>query len=194
MEKEQLLDQILTYKSRIEELEQENKTLEQKLFLVTDNFKETIEQMPYPLFVLTKSGQVAFANRRFIELLDYKSKELFSSQGETNLFYLKNLVRKEILRLFDPFLLRGKEPAEEEVEMKGKTFRLSVTPISKGAAAIVVMKDLKDETILKEELRGRIEELIDQNMSMVQEIGFLLGEDTSKRIRMLNSMIEMMNK
>jgi len=36
----------------------------------------------------------------------------------------------------------------------------------------------------------RLTEVIDQNLQMVQEIGFLLGEGASNTERMLNSLIE----
>lgn len=41
-----------------------------------------------------------------------------------------------------------------------------------------------------EEFENRIVEAIDQNLSMVQNIGFLLGEGASNTERMLNSVIE----
>jgi len=44
--------------------------------------------------------------------------------------------------------------------------------------------------VRKEEVIGRIDEVITQNLNMVQQIAFLLGEGASKTERMLNSVIE----
>ena len=44
--------------------------------------------------------------------------------------------------------------------------------------------------VRKEEVIKRVGEAIDKNLSMVQQIGFLLGEGASETERMLNSIIE----
>ena len=44
--------------------------------------------------------------------------------------------------------------------------------------------------VRKEETLKRVTEVIDKNLSMVQQIGFLLGEGASETERMLKSIIK----
>ena len=44
--------------------------------------------------------------------------------------------------------------------------------------------------VRKEEVMKRVTEVIDKNLSLVQQIGFLLGEGASETEKMLNSIIE----
>jgi len=49
---------------------------------------------------------------------------------------------------------------------------------------------MRSPEVRKEQVMRRVTEVIDENLRMVQEIGFLLGEGASKTERMLNSIIE----
>jgi GTP-sensing pleiotropic transcriptional regulator CodY len=48
--------------------------------------------------------------------------------------------------------------------------------------------------VQKEEVVNRLTEVIDKNLSYVQQIGFILGEGAAETERMLNSIIESYNK
>ena len=48
--------------------------------------------------------------------------------------------------------------------------------------------------VQREEVVKRLNEVIDNNLSLVQQIGFVLGEGAAQTERMLNSIIESYNQ
>jgi hypothetical protein len=53
-----------------------------------------------------------------------------------------------------------------------------------------IIRDLYSPEVQGEEVISRVSEVIDKNLEMVQQIGFLLGEGASETEQMLNSIIE----
>ena len=53
-----------------------------------------------------------------------------------------------------------------------------------------VVRDMYMPEVRKEEVISRVTEVIDQNLELVQQIAFLLGEGASNTEKMLNSIIE----
>ena len=53
-----------------------------------------------------------------------------------------------------------------------------------------VIRDMSAPEVQKEEVLKRLTEVIDKNLGLAQQIGFILGEGTSETERMLNSIIE----
>jgi hypothetical protein len=57
-----------------------------------------------------------------------------------------------------------------------------------------IVRDMFSPEVRNEQIIHRVTEVIDQNLGMVQKIGFLLGEGASKTEAMLNSIIQLHQK
>jgi hypothetical protein len=53
-----------------------------------------------------------------------------------------------------------------------------------------VIRDLSAPEVQKEEIVKRLTDVVDKNLSLVQQLGFILGEGAAETERMLNSIIE----
>ena len=53
-----------------------------------------------------------------------------------------------------------------------------------------VVRDLTMPEIQREEFINRLNEVVDKNLSMVQQIGYILGEGAAQSEEMLRSVIE----
>jgi hypothetical protein len=84
----------------------------------------------------------------------------------------------------------GEDVIGKDVTFEDKMLNVSIYSIVKNKIAGAVIRDMYLPEVQKEELVKRLSEVIDQNLQMVQEIGFLLGEGASNTERMLNSLIE----
>jgi hypothetical protein len=73
---------------------------------------------------------------------------------------------------------------------KDKLLNLSVFTIKPNSIVGAVIRDMYAPEVQKEEVIKRITEVIDKNLAMVQNIGFLLGEGASETEKMLNSIIK----
>jgi hypothetical protein len=67
---------------------------------------------------------------------------------------------------------------------------ISIFPIKKNKMCGAIIRDLYSPEVQGEEVIIRVSEVIDKNLEMVQQIGFLLGEGASETEQMLNSIIE----
>jgi hypothetical protein len=90
----------------------------------------------------------------------------------------------------------GQDEAVEnkDVEFNNKLINISVFPIKKDLIIGAVFKDLYQPEVRKDEVIGRINDVIEKNLSMVQQIGFLLGEGASETEKMLNSIVNSFEK
>ncbi len=53
-----------------------------------------------------------------------------------------------------------------------------------------VIRDMSAPEVQKEEVVKRLTDVIDKNLSLVQQIGFIMGEGAAETERMLNSIVE----
>ena len=67
---------------------------------------------------------------------------------------------------------------------------VSVFVIEKDKIVGAVIRDMSAPEVQKEEVVKRLTEAIDKNLSLVQQIGFIMGEGAAETERMLNSIIE----
>jgi phenylpyruvate tautomerase PptA (4-oxalocrotonate tautomerase family) len=71
---------------------------------------------------------------------------------------------------------------------------ISIFPIRENQIAGAIVRDMSAPEVQKAEVIRRVSEVINKNLSMVQQIGFLLGEGAADIERMLNSVIQIYNE
>ncbi len=77
-----------------------------------------------------------------------------------------------------------------DVHFEDKFLNISIFTIKKNKIVGAIVRDMFLPEVQKEEVIRRVTEVIDKNLEMVQQIGFLLGEGASETEHMLNSIIE----
>lgn len=70
-----------------------------------------------------------------------------------------------------------------------RILNLSIFPIVENQVAGGIIRDMQAPEVQRAEVVKRVTDVIDQNLEMVQQIGFLLGESASDIEKMLNSII-----
>jgi len=78
----------------------------------------------------------------------------------------------------------------KDVPLEDGLLNVTVFPIKSRRVAGAIVRDMFLPEVQQEEVINRMTEVIDENLSMVQQIGFLLGEGASKTEKMLNSIIQ----
>jgi iron only hydrogenase large subunit-like protein/mRNA-degrading endonuclease RelE of RelBE toxin-antitoxin system len=103
---------------------------------------------------------------------------------------LKKFVPPEIYNLFS-YVISDNEPVDSrDVVHKERILNLSIFPIINNQIAGGIVRDMKAPEVQRAEVIKRVSEVIDKNLEMVQQIGFLLGEGASDIEKMLNSVIK----
>jgi hypothetical protein len=104
------------------------------------------------------------------------------------------LLPSQIYNFFSFVLNKDETIDNKDVEIDDKLITVSIFPIEKGKTIGAVFKNLYQSEVRKEEVMYRINDVIEKNLGMVQQIGFLLGEGASETERMLNSIINSFEK
>jgi iron only hydrogenase large subunit-like protein len=103
---------------------------------------------------------------------------------------LKSLMPPAISSMFEYAVQHNELIVDKDIMIGDKQFILNVFTIATDKMAGAIIRNFHATEVKYDEFEKRITDVIDQNLMMVQQIGFLLGEGASTTERMLNSVIE----
>ena len=149
-----------------------------------------LQKLPSGIVILNEKLKIIQANQSFIELLGNEAKEINEVIPGLAGADLKTLLPYNIYNLFSFVLANNESILNRDINFEERLVNISVFIIRKGKIVGAVFRDMYAPEVRKEEVIKRVGEAIDKNLSMVQQIGFLLGEGASETERMLNSIIE----
>jgi iron only hydrogenase large subunit-like protein/PAS domain-containing protein len=148
-----------------------------------------IKMIPSGVVIVDRDLKIIDCNEQFARLLGTEAEELFSIQPGLEGADLKKMspFPQYFQAVIDP---AGPEVAQSDVRDGNKIFHLTAFSIEKGAAAAGVLEDITEPRVRIEKTVERARELIKKNVSTVQQIAFLLGENAAESEAILNSIIE----
>lgn len=149
-----------------------------------------IQKLPAGIVIVNENLRVVESNRSFVDMLGEDAAMINDVIPGLKNADLKTLLPFGFYNLFKFVLSNGEDVIGKDVTFEDKMLNVSIYSIIKNKIAGAVIRDMYLPEVQKEELVKRLSEVIDQNLQMVQEIGFLLGEGASNTERMLNSLIE----
>lgn len=103
---------------------------------------------------------------------------------------LKTLLPVHFYKMFNYVLTTDESIENKDVQFGDRKLGISIFPVKSHKYAGGILRDIYLPEIRKEQVMGRLTEVIDENFAMVQKIAFLLGEGASNTEQMLNSLIE----
>ncbi|MBP7462752.1 MAG: 4Fe-4S binding protein [Bacteroidales bacterium] len=161
----------------------------------TMNLLEAIMQkLPSGVVLADKNLKIIQSNEKFIQIIGREAEEINEIVPGLTGADLKTILPQSVYTLFG-YVLGNNQPVEnKDISYDDKLLNVSVFPIKKGEIAGAIFRDLYQPEVRREEVINRVNEVIEKNLQMVQQIGFLLGEGASETERMLNSIIESYQK
>ncbi|MBE0637481.1 MAG: 4Fe-4S binding protein [Bacteroidales bacterium] len=182
------------YHDELQALKEELKKLRDEYSLVNDKLetsREIMNQIPSGVVIVDEKLKVTSSNRSFIELLGDEIREIDEIIPGLRGADLKTLVPVQFYKLFQNTLSTGENIISRDVQIEDALLNVSVFSIKKNKVVGGIVRDMFSPEVRNEQIIHRITEVIDQNLEMVQQIGFLLGEGASKTEAMLNSIIQL---
>ncbi|MBN1596872.1 MAG: 4Fe-4S dicluster domain-containing protein [Bacteroidales bacterium] len=150
---------------------------------ILDNLRAGIVVVDYQL-------KIVKANNTFSRILGEEAREINEVIPGLVGADLKKLFSPEIYNLFS-FVITNSEPIDtRDVIHNDSLLNLSIFPIVENQLAGGIVRDMKAPEVQRAEVIKRVSEVIDKNLEMVQQIGFLMGEGASDIEKMLNSVIK----
>lgn len=182
------------YQDELYALKEELKKLRDEYSLTNDKLetsREIMNQIPSGVVIVDEKLKVTSSNRSFIELLGDEIREIDEIIPGLRGADLKTLVPVQFYKLFQNTLATGENIISRDVQIEESLLNVSVFSIKKNKVVGAIVRDMFSPEVRNEQIIQRITEVIDQNLEMVQQIGFLLGEGASKTEAMLNSVIQL---
>jgi len=148
-----------------------------------------IKAIPSGVVIVDNDLKIIDCNEQFARLLGSETEELFAMMPGLEGAELAKIspFPQYFQAIIDP---SGPELSQTDVREGSKIFHLTVFAVEKGIAAAGVVEDITEPRVQIETTVERARELIKKNVSTVQQIAFLLGENAAESEAILNSIIE----
>lgn len=194
-------DYIKALKSTNEKLAQTQKALQESKEVAqkekeaakeaSDTIESMLQKLPSGVVIIDKNLKIIHSNDSFIELLGEEAKSIDEVIPGLIGADLKTLLPFNIYNMFTHVFSSNENILNRDIYIEDKLLNLSIFTIRKGKILGAVFRDMYSPEVRKEEVLKRVTDVIDKNLTMVQKIGFLLGEGASETEQMLNSIIEL---
>jgi len=156
----------------------------------TEIVRRMLHKLPSMVVICDENLKILQTNNSFIELLGEDAREINEVIPGLAGADLKTLLPYAFYNLFTYVLTNHESIANRDLTHEGKLLNVSIFLIEKGKIVGAVIRDMSAPEVQKEEVDKRLTDVIDNNLSLVQQIGFVLGEGAAQTERMLNSIIE----
>ncbi len=174
----------------LRESETKAKTEKESAREASEIISAMLQKLPSGIVILDEKLKIIQANQSFIDLLGEDAKEINEIIPGLKGADLKTLLPYNIYNLFTYVLSNNENIQNRDISYEERLLNVSVFIIRKARIVGAVFRDMYSPEVRKEEVIKRVSEVIDKNLSLVQQIGFLLGEGASETEKMLNSIIE----
>jgi Na+-translocating ferredoxin:NAD+ oxidoreductase RNF subunit RnfB len=152
--------------------------------------RRMLHKLPSMVVICDQNLKIIQTNNSFIEMLGDEAQEINEVVPGLAGADLKALLPYNFYNLFTFVLSHNESITNRDLQHDGKLLNVSVFVIEKDKIVGAVIRDMSAPEVQKEEVVKRLTEAIDKNLSLVQQIGFIMGEGAAETERMLNSIIE----
>ncbi|MEE4177265.1 MAG: [Fe-Fe] hydrogenase large subunit C-terminal domain-containing protein [Bacteroides sp.] len=195
---------IKTLKNNNEKLKKQNELLQetekalksenQKIIQETDTISTLLQNLPSAAVIVDDKLKIIESNKSFIKVLGEDAEMINEVIPGLVGADLKTLLPYPIYNLFSYVLENDENVVGKDVTHGDSLLNVSVYSLKPNKIVGAVFRDMYVAEVRQEEIINRVTEVIDENLKMVQNIAFLLGEGASTTEKMLNSIIETYQK
>lgn len=183
-------EKLKTAQKALEKSEKQTKKEKELASEASEITNSMLQKLRAGVVIMDKNLKIVLSNKSFINILGEEAKAIDEVVPGLVDADIKSLLPYNIYNLFSYVLKSNEDILSRDVDLDGKLINISVFIIRKSKIAGAILRDMQLPEVQKEEVIRRVTDVIDNNLSMVQQIGFLLGESASETERMLNSIIE----
>lgn len=156
--------------------------------IAQDKTNILLKKMPSGIVIVNDKLKVVDANKNFADILGDEVKMIFEANPGLYGADVTKLIPYH--NLFSQVLETGVDIIEQDIRDGEHYFTLSVFSVQNHNLVCGIIKNLHAPEVRKDLVLNRTKEVIMENMKVVQQIAFLLGENASYTESMLNSILE----
>lgn len=147
-----------------------------------------LRKIPYGVVIVNDKMQIVDSNEKFVKILGEEAQ--FIHENIPNLVGADARKLIPFYHLFEKVLKNGNDETEQDVRYNDKYLNVSVMTVQAGKTVCGIVQNMHEPEVRKDLVINRTREVILQNLKVVQQIAFLLGENASFTETMLNSIVE----
>jgi iron only hydrogenase large subunit-like protein len=179
--------EVANLKKELEEVKNDHLLLSDKL----ETSRAIMNQIPSGVVIVDEHLKIISSNRSFIDVLGNEAREIDEVIPGLRGADLKTLVPVQFYKTFQNVLDTSENVLSRDVKVGDSLLNISVFSVKPKKVVGGIIRDMFSPEVRNEQIIHRVTEVIDENLTMVQQIGFLLGEGASKTEAMLNSIIQL---
>jgi ferredoxin len=149
-----------------------------------------LHKLPTAVVIVDENMKIVGSNESFVTILGEEAAEINEIIPGLLGADLKTLLPVQFYKLFAYVVSSNDDVIGRDVHLNDKLLNVTIFSIKKNKIVGAVIRDMHMPEVRKEEVINRVTEVIEQNLDLVQQIAFLLGEGAAKTEKMLNSIIE----
>jgi PAS domain-containing protein len=144
--------------------------------------------MPSGVVIVDEHLTIVECNRKFAEYLGEETLTVFEARpGMAGAALVKVA---PFHALFAAALDTEEEALKKDLRLGGRVIRLTVFPIETGHMVGGILQDITEPAVEREHIIQKAQEVIRRNVTTVQQIAFLLGENAADTELILGSVID----
>lgn len=156
--------------------------------MAQDKTNILLKKMPSGIVIVNDKMKVVDANQNFAELLGDELVQIYETNpGLRNADFTKLV---PFHKLFSQVLQTGVDLVDQDIRDKENYYNVSILSIQNHTLVCGLIQNLHSPQVREDLVLNRTKEVIMENMKVVQQIAYLLGENASFTESMLNSILE----
>lgn len=151
-----------------------------------------ISAMPSGVVIVDENLKIIESNRRFVEIIGGDASIISEADPDLEGAYLERII--DFHDLFAKAIKEGTTAKVQDIRQNGKILRLTLFSIQKHHVLGGILQDITEPVIQREQIIDKASEVMRKNLSTVQQIAFLLGENAADSEVLLSSIIKSFGK
>ncbi|MGI5173283.1 PAS domain-containing protein [Treponema sp. OMZ 840] len=148
-----------------------------------------IQAIPSGVIICDTHLKIIECNKNFARLMGQDIADMYEAKPGLEGADLTKII--DFSRFFEDVLAKnGPDVIEREVRTGKNIFQVTIFAIEKEACAGGVVEDITAPQVQKDRIVNQAKKVITKNLSVVQKIAFLMGENAAETESMLNSIID----
>jgi PAS domain-containing protein len=147
-----------------------------------------MKTMPSGLVIVDDKLKVVECNHNWAKLMGEETEMLYDVKPGMEGAYLERVI--PFYKLFRDVLETGNDIIGKEINHNNSVLLFSIFNIEKHRYVGAIFRDITEPSVRKEQIIKKAKEVIRKNLSTVQKIAYLLGENASESEVILNSIID----
>lgn len=148
-----------------------------------------IRSMPAGVVIVDEDLRIVECNQRFADMLGEETRMVYDAEPGLPRADLGK-VAPFAAKLFGQMLNGAVTELRRDIRVGSRIFQLLIFPVEEGRMAGGILQDITEPAFQRDEVIQKAQEVIRKNVTTVQQIAYLLGENAAETEMLLHSIVD----